>query len=121
MQRSDRVGDEIRKVVADLLQNRIKDPRLPAMASVTEVRVSRDLSHANIYVSVMGDDEEKKNCSAALNSAAGFIRREIGARVRLRSVPDIHIMVDDSIERGIRMSRLIDETIGGKDKDDRQA
>lgn len=120
MQRSERVGDEIRKVVADLLQNRIKDPRLPEMTSVTEVRASRDLSHANIYVSVMGDDEDKKNCAAALNSAAGYIRREIGARVRLRTVPEVHFIVDDSIERGIRMSRLIDETIGGKKEDDKQ-
>lgn len=118
MQRSDRVGDEIRKVVADLIQNHIKDPRLPAMVSVVEVRASRDLSHAHIYISVLGTEEEKKNCEAALKSASGFIRRELSARVRLRVAPELHFVVDDSIERGIRMSKLIDETVKGADKDD---
>lgn len=114
MQRSDRVGDEIRKVVADLIQNEIKDPRLPALVSVVAVDASRDLSHARIYVSVLGDEQEKKNCAAALGSAAGFIRREVAARVRLRTAPEIHFVFDDSIERGIRISRLIDEALGDR-------
>ncbi len=114
MLRSDRVGDEMKRIIADLVQNEIKDPRLPAMVSILEVRASRDLSHANVYVSVLGGEQEKKDCSAALHSAAGFIRREIAARIRLRMAPEIHFIFDDSIERGIRMSRLIDEAIGGK-------
>ena len=118
MQRSDRVGDEIQKIIADLIQHEIKDPRLPDLTSVTEVRVTRDLSHANIYVSVMGDETARKNCLAALHSAAGFIRREIGRRVRLRVMPELHFILDDSIERGIRMTRLIDETMGDQKKDD---
>lgn len=112
MQRSDRVGDEIRKVIADLIQNEIKDPRLPALVSVVAVDASRDLSHARVYVSVLGDEQEKKNCTAALGSAAGFIRREVAARVRLRIAPEIHFVFDESIERGIRISRLIDEALG---------
>ncbi|NLW12678.1 MAG: 30S ribosome-binding factor RbfA [Clostridiaceae bacterium] len=118
MQRSDRVGDEIRKAVADLIQNEIKDPRMPSMVSVLEVRASRDLSHAHIYISVLGTDEDKKNCEAALRSASGFIRREIVARIRLRVAPELHFIIDDSIERGIRMTKLIDDTIGGSDKHD---
>lgn len=118
MQRSDRVGDEIRRVMADLIQNEIKDPRLPAMVSIVEVRASRDLSHAHVYISVMGDEQARKDCTAALRSATGFIRREIAARVRLRVAPEIHFVFDDSIERGIRMSRLIDEAIGGRPADD---
>lgn len=114
MQRSVRVGDEIRQVIADLIQHEIKDPRLPALVSVVEVRASRDLSHAHVYISVMGDDMAKKNCAAALNSASGFLRREVAARIRLRIAPELHFIVDDSIERGIRMSRLIDEAIGDK-------
>ncbi|MDW7658422.1 MAG: 30S ribosome-binding factor RbfA [Bacillota bacterium] len=112
MQRSDRVGDEIRKVIADLIQNEIKDPRLPSLVSVVAVNASRDLSHARVYVSVLGDEQEKKNCAAALSSASGFIRREVAARVRLRTAPEIHFIFDDSIERGIRISRLIDEALG---------
>ena len=118
MQRSDRVGDEIQRVVADLIQNEIKDPRLPPMVSVVAVRASRDLSHAHIYISVLGTAEQKKECAAALRSAAGFIRRELVSRIRLRIAPELHFIVDDSIERGIRMNQLIDEAIGGHTPDD---
>jgi ribosome-binding factor A len=112
VQRSDRVGDEIQRVVAEIIQNEIKDPRLPSMVSVIEVRASRDLSHAHIYISVMGDVKAKKDCAAALRSATGFIRREITNRIRLRISPELHFVFDDSIERGIRMTRLIDEALG---------
>lgn len=118
MQRSDRVGDEIRTVVADLIRNEIKDPRMPAMVSVVEVRASRDLSHAHIYISVLGNETEKKDCEAALRSASGFIRREIASRIRLRIAPELHFVFDDSIERGIRMTKLIDDTLGGQNKHD---
>ncbi|MDD2533389.1 MAG: 30S ribosome-binding factor RbfA [Eubacteriales bacterium] len=112
MQRSDRVGDEIQKVVADLIQNEIKDPRLPPMTSVVEVRASRDLSHAHIYISVLGNDQQKKDCAAALRSASGYIRRELSHRIRLRIAPELHFIVDESIERGFRMNKLIDEAMG---------
>lgn len=111
MQRSDRVGDEIQRVVADLIQNEIKDPRLPPLTSVVEVRASRDLSHAHIYISVLGNDQQKKDCAAALRSASGYIRRELAHRMRLRISPELHFIVDESIERGIRMSRLIDQAM----------
>lgn len=118
MQRSDRVGDEIQRIVADIIHNVIKDPRLPPMVTVTEVRASRDLSHAHIYISVMGDDQAKKDCAAALRSASGFIRREIGSRIRLRIAPELHFIVDDSIERGIRMTKLIDQAMESQTKDE---
>jgi ribosome-binding factor A len=114
MRRSDRVGDEIQRVIADIIQSEIKDPRLPPLVSVTEVRASRDLSHANIYISVLGDAKVKKDCAEALRSASGFIRREMTARIRLRIAPELHFVIDDSIARGIRMSQLIDEAIGGR-------
>lgn len=114
MQRSDRVADAIKKEIASLLQNEIKDPRLPEMASVVAVEVTRDLSLARVYISVLGSEAEKKDCQAAIESAGGFIRREIGKRVRLRNVPELRFMIDDSIERGMRISRLIDETMAGK-------
>lgn len=114
MRRSDRVGDEIRRVIADLIQNEIKDPRLPPLVSVVAVDASRDLSHARVYISVLGHEQEKKNCMAALGSATGYIRREVAARVRLRVAPEIHFTFDDSIERGIRLSRLIDEALSDR-------
>lgn len=116
MQRSDRVGDEIRTVVADIIRTGIKDPRLPDLVSVVEVRASRDLSHAHIYISVFGSDQQKKDCLAALRSASGFIRREITRKVRLRIAPELHFEIDDSIARGIRMSQLIDEAMAGARK-----
>jgi ribosome-binding factor A len=118
VQRSDRVGDEIQRIVADVIHNGIKDPRMPALVSVVEVRASRDLSHASIYVSVMGGEQAKKDCLAALRSASGFIRHEITSRIRLRVAPELHFVSDDSIERGIRMSRLIDEAMGGRPEHD---
>lgn len=112
MRRSDRVGDEIRTVIAELLQHEIKDPRLPQLVSVVSVEASRDLSHAQVNISVMGDEQARKDCLAALRSATGYIRRELAARIRLRIVPELHFNVDDSIERGVRISRLIDEAVG---------
>jgi ribosome-binding factor A len=120
LQRADRVGDEIRKVIADLIQNEIKDPRLPELVSVVAVDASRDLSHARVYISVMGDDEAQKNCAAALRSATGFIRREVASRIRLRVAPELHFQFDDSIARGIRISRLIDEALGKPERPGRQ-
>ncbi len=114
MQRSDRVADAIKKEIASLIQNEIKDPRLPEMASVVAVEVTRDLSLARVYISVLGSEAEKKDCQAAIESASGFIRREIGKRVRLRNVPELRFIIDDSIERGMRISRLIDETMAGQ-------
>lgn len=114
MQRSDRVGDEIRTVVAEILRTGIKDPRLPEMVSVVEVKASRDLSHAHIYISVFGNEQQKKDCLAALRSASGFIRREITRKVRLRISPELHFEIDDSIARGIRMSQLIDEAMAAQ-------
>lgn len=114
MQRSDRVGDEIRTVVAEILRTGIKDPRLPAMVSVVEVRASRDLSHAHVYISVFGDEQQKKDALAALRSATGFIRRELTRRIRLRVAPELHFVIDESIERGIRLSQLIDEANAGR-------
>lgn len=104
--------------MADIIQNEIKDPRLPPMVTIVEVRASRDLSHAHIYVSVLGDEQARKDCAAALRSASGFIRRELTSRIRLRVAPELHFVLDDSIERGVRMTRLIDEAIGGKGGDD---
>lgn len=111
MDRSDRVADEIQKVLSVILREEIKDPRLPSFVSVTEVKVTRDLSHASAYISVFGDEQQKKDCQTALRSANGFIRREVAKRVKLRIAPEIHFIMDESIERGIRMSKLIDQAL----------
>lgn len=111
MLRSERVAEEIRNVVADVLRNDIRDPRLPAIVSITDVKLTRDLSHATIYYSVYGDADEKSETDKVFESANPFIRREIAKRIKLRIVPELHFKRDDSIEHGMMMDKLIDETL----------
>lgn len=107
--RINRISEEVRKVVSDLILNRLNDPRINPMTSVTKVEVTRDLSFANIYISVLGDDKQKEDTIAGLNNAKGFIRKEIGSRVDLRAVPDPIFKLDESIENAIKMNKLIEE------------
>lgn len=111
MDRTDRISEEIRRVMSDIIMNEIKDPRLPEFVSVTGVRVVKDLKHAKVFISVLGTPEEKAEAIRALVHAAGFIRREIGHRVRIRYTPELHFELDDSIEHGIHINRLITETM----------
>ncbi|NLV88067.1 MAG: 30S ribosome-binding factor RbfA [Tissierellia bacterium] len=107
--RVNRISEEVRKVVSELLFNGLKDPRIHSMTTITNVEVTRDLRYAKIYVSVLGNDEEKKNTIEGLESAKGFIRNEIGKKIDLRYVPEPIFHLDESIEQGIYMSKLIEE------------
>jgi ribosome-binding factor A len=109
--RSSRVGDEIQRVISQILREDVKDPRIPLMTSVVEVRMSHDLSHATVYLSVMADAKSKEDCKAAIMSASGFIRREVCKRVKLRIAPEFHYVIDESIERGMKLMDLIDQTV----------
>lgn len=111
MLRSDRIGEEIKKVVAGLIQNEIEDPRLPDFTTVTAVEVTRDLSYATIYVSALGNGEQIKTTLNVMESAKKFIRYRIGQEIRLRNVPEIRFKYDNSIAEGNRMSKIIDEVI----------
>lgn len=111
--RINRISEEVRKVVSELLFNGIKDPRISSMTTVTKVEVTRDLSFANIYISVLGNEVEKESSIAGLESAKGFIRKEIGSRIDLRYVPLPIFHLDESIEKGIYMSKLIEEVNKG--------
>jgi len=112
--RIDRISEEIRKEISNIVQNELKDPRLPQIVSITSVETTKDLRYAKVYVSILGNEEDKKNAMSALKGAAGYIRREIGHRVQIRYTPEILFELDDSIERGIYLTKLIDETIKGK-------
>ncbi|NLO38394.1 MAG: 30S ribosome-binding factor RbfA [Ruminiclostridium sp.] len=111
MDRTDRIAGEMKKEIADLISNTIKDPRLPELVSITAVRVTKDLRYAKVFVSVYGDDQQKKDALQALKHAAGFVRREIGQRIQLRYTPEILFVLDDSIEYGMHISNLIDKTM----------
>jgi len=114
MDRTDRISEEVKKELSDLIQNHIKDPRLPDFVSVTEVSVTKDLRYAKAYISVLGDDNLKKGALDALKSASGYIRHEIGKRINLRYTPEFRFELDQSIEHGMYLSKLIDETVGRK-------
>lgn len=111
MQRADRVAEAMRDELSAILRQEVRDPRLPPLVSVVEVRVSRDLSHARVFLSVLGDEAARKDAGTAIRSASGFIRRELSHRLRLRIAPELEFILDQSIERGIRLSGLIDETV----------
>lgn len=114
--RINRISEEIKKVVSGLLSREIKDPRISPMTSVVKVDVTSDLSYANIYISVLGTEEEKENTIKGLQSAKGFIRREIGNRIDLRFVPEPIFHLDQSIEQSIYISNIIDKL----NKEDRE-
>ena len=109
--RSSRVGDEMQRVISQIIREDVKDPRIPLLTSVLEVRMSHDLSHATVYLSVMSDAKSIEDCKAAIDSASGFIKREVCKRIKLRIAPEFHFVFDNSIERGMQLMKLIDQTV----------
>ena len=107
--RTERVGEQVRRDLADLIRSSLDDPRM-ALVSITDVEVSRDLSHAKVFVTVFEEDKAKASIGA-LNKAAGFLRGRLGQEMRLRSVPELHFHHDASVETGQRMDRLIEEAV----------
>ena len=112
--RQGRMGEEIRKIISDLLFKGLKDPRLSAMISITAVEVTSDGSYATVYLSVLGMNSDSEKAAAqqqdtldALNSAKGFIRKEIGRQIKLRHVPDLIFKIDKSLEYGRHIDELI--------------
>lgn len=105
--RSERVGSQMQRELADLIRTEIKDPRL-GMVSIHEVQVSRDLASAKIYVGALEGEEVARASVEALNHAVHFLRKELGRRMRLRNTPELHFFYDDSIERGAHLSQLLD-------------
>jgi ribosome-binding factor A len=113
--RAQRLSEEIKREISDILRNGVKDPRVSHLLSITQVDVSRDLSFARIYVSLLGDDRAKKEAFEGLEKAKGFIRRELGQRLRLRLTPEIAFIPDDSIEYGTHINKLLKEVMGNKE------
>jgi len=103
--RSQRLGEQIRRELSVLIQNEVKDPGL-GMVSLTAVKLSRDLSHATIYCSVMNSDEKEASIQA-LNRASGFLKRKLASQIHSRIVPALKFIFDESLERGTHMTDLI--------------
>lgn len=106
--RTDRVGDQIRMEIAEILMRRVKDPRV-GFVTVTGVDLSADLKHAWVYLTVLAEGDQEAETLAALARAGGFIRTELGRRLKLRSVPDLTFVKDTSVDRAMRVLTLIEE------------
>lgn len=106
--RANRVGEQIKKELSVILQRELKDPRI-GFVTVTGVEVTGDLQQAIIYISVMGNEEELAETLKGLAKATGFIRSEIGKRIRLRHTPELVFKLDESIEYGNRIEKLLKE------------
>ena len=104
-----RINTEVQHELANLIRGGIKDPRIHPMTSVTAVEVAPDLKTCRAYISVLGDDEAKRNTLEGLKNAEGYIRRQLAKTINLRNTPEIRFILDESIEYGVAMSKLIDE------------
>ncbi|MDG4550635.1 MAG: 30S ribosome-binding factor RbfA [Candidatus Contendobacter sp.] len=105
-----RIGEQIRRDLAELIRAELRDPRL-TLVSTTSVEVSRDLAHARIYVTAVCDPAERAELVAELNRAAPLLRRGLGRRLRTRTVPKLEFHYDETVERGARLSALIDAAV----------
>jgi ribosome-binding factor A len=112
--RSERISKLIRREISELLERGVNDPRLSELISVTDVSLSSDLKYARVFVSILGDETNKKDMLAAFNTASGFLRKELALRLKLRCVPQLSFHYDESIERGARLLELITQTNSAK-------
>ena len=110
--RLERVNHLIRDEISQYLRRDVNDPRIVGLVSITEVETTADLSHAKVFVSVLGEPEQQRLTIATLNGAAGFIRSQLAARFTARTAPRLDFRLDDSIERGDRILRLMREVAG---------
>lgn len=107
--RISRINDEIMKEISMILRTEVKDPRIGIMTSVIRVETTQDLKYCKVYVSVLGNEEDKKNVMQGLKNAMGFIRRLVAQRVNLRVTPELIFKLDESTEYAVHMTKLIDE------------
>lgn len=107
--RNSRLSEEIKKTISNVIQNELKDPRIPMLTSVTNVDVTKDLKYAKVFISVYGNDEQKAKCIEGLKSSAGFIRKEIGSSIKMRHIPELVFELDNSIEYGLHISKILNE------------
>ncbi|MBI2843835.1 MAG: 30S ribosome-binding factor RbfA [Armatimonadetes bacterium] len=106
--RQEKVEELLKVEISEIIQREMKDPRL-GFVTITEVKVSPDLRHARVFVSVMGDEEQKKVSVSALNRAAGFVRGELGKRLSMRVTPELDFRIDTSIEHGAKIFELLEK------------
>ena len=112
-----RVNTEVLRELSNIIRNDIKDPRIHAMTLVTAVEVAPDLKTCKAYISVLGNEKAQEDTMAGLKSAESYVRRQLARNLNLRNTPEIRFILDQSIEYGVHMSKLIDE-VSHKDTSD---
>jgi ribosome-binding factor A len=108
--RPERLAEQIKEEVSLIIAGEVEDPRV-GFVTVTEARVTPDLKHAKIYVSVLGTEQEVKESIAALKHASGFIRTQLGAMLRMRRTPELHFVYDETTETAARIEELLSEEV----------
>ncbi len=117
-----RINLEVQKELSNIIRGEIKDPRINPMTSVVAVEVAPDLKHCKVYISVLGDEDSQKDTLKGLKSAEGYIRTKLAKTINLRNTPELNFILDQSIEYGINMSKLIDTVNKGvNQRDDNDA
>lgn len=116
--RPEKVAHLMRRELAEILDRKLRDPRLATMFDVTDVQVTADLSFARVFVAVHGNEEDRARVMEGLGRAAGFVRRELGPRLGLREVPEIRFEYDDSLDRGARVDELLRRLESGQPIED---
>jgi ribosome-binding factor A len=117
--RIQRVNELIRAEISQMLQRETKDPRLSGYVSINSVETTPDLRHAKIFVSCVCEEAQKKEILAALHSAAGFFRSELAKHLKMRRVPELHFVWDDSIARGADLLAYMDKVLGDQPPDNK--
>ncbi|MBI5785074.1 MAG: 30S ribosome-binding factor RbfA [Rhodocyclales bacterium] len=112
--RSSRVSEQIHRELSELIRLELKDPRLSSklsLVTLTDVEVTPDYAHAKVFYTSLAGEEHREEIDQGLKHSAGFLRRELGKRVRIHHTPELHFVYDASVERGTRLSNLIDEAV----------
>ena len=106
-----RINGEVQKVLSEIIRGEIKDPRISPLTSVVSVSVAPDLKTCKAFISVLGNEEAQENTMAGLKSAVGYVRRQLAKELNLRNTPEITFVLDQSIEYGVNMSKMIDHVV----------
>ena len=114
--RGGRTNSDVQRVLSHITMYDLKDPRIdPVRTTITKLEVTKDLKYCKVYISVLGDSDRKNDCLKGLESAKGFIRRELAAKLNLRNTPELTFTLDNSIEYGVEMAKKIDDILGSSE------
>jgi ribosome-binding factor A len=119
-QRTERIDEQLRQEIGQALEREVADPRI-GFVTVTRVETSPDLSHARVWVSVIGSEQERKTTLSALRHAMPYLRRGLGSKLRLRRIPELEVRLDDTVERGTRVLQILNDLEAGREPEETAA